>query len=696
MLLLKLIHLFIPMENLPKYSHEQKLEKASLNRIRLILEDTDLFVVGANSNYDYGVDFNIELLSNSSNPTNFNINAQLKAIDFLEKNALKSDKSYSIQISSSNINYLLSGVSIYILYVNSKNCFYFKWADELFNELQKKKPNWLEKEAKHTINFNRKLDESALNEIHNIGLEKLKSLRNLRTEQTLLVNSTIKTSSKIVYDADTLSVSTDESLVQYLKKEGIGLINQGHSNYILKLAEEHTKNIEANDFIIFLLGFANFNIGNNYQALAYLQKIITSKKLTKLHRDYSNYLFLSIKNSLGQDTKEEMIKEFENSIPLSTYSKLKIEKEKFEQSPIEYFEKYLNILNEITSQTKDYPILNLQSKTDQLYARGWMKNHIQIRNTSNIEMMETMHEKILLDLREQNISELFELNEIWFDEAEKLRTEIISEKNPLIYANFIQIYCHTSIRHLIASDVVKISRKIHEHDEEKSDGGKIELLELINEAIEINKHYQNNYNLCVSLSTKFEILEFYSKIEEANDTLNEMIEIAKKMDFVDLAQKTKNLIKGNSFLNQLKETQKRVSEKQQELLKREEVAFQKFKEIHDKEQNIIDEGQDVISNDDSLIIEIFRIGFYCIEKPRLDEFFGLLNIEKDSDLAKKIRVMGFKLNAIPRLNIIPENILEEGYGEGNNSFKNIEDVERRTQRKLLLFENSFIRVKDFY
>ena len=73
--------------------------------------------------YDYGVDFDVELKTPESFVTSFNFRVQLKAIDKLEERAENKDGSFSIQVESSNINYLLSRLSMYILYVKSQDRF---------------------------------------------------------------------------------------------------------------------------------------------------------------------------------------------------------------------------------------------------------------------------------------------------------------------------------------------------------------------------------------------------------------------------------------------------------------------------------------------------------------------------------------------------------------------------------------------
>jgi len=98
--------------NLPIESHEKALEEKSIVLLQTLLlkefENKYKFKFSEGiRRYDYGVDCNLELRINGK-MTNFNCHIQLKAIDKLEKKAKRRDGSYSIQIKTSNLNYLLN------------------------------------------------------------------------------------------------------------------------------------------------------------------------------------------------------------------------------------------------------------------------------------------------------------------------------------------------------------------------------------------------------------------------------------------------------------------------------------------------------------------------------------------------------------------------------------------------------------
>lgn len=94
--------------NLPKVNTNESLETISSNFFRPLL-DVNKFEIRSETVRDKGIDFHIELKKEQSNGdsvyTNFRFALKLKDTESIEANT---DGSFSIQIDSSNINYLLN------------------------------------------------------------------------------------------------------------------------------------------------------------------------------------------------------------------------------------------------------------------------------------------------------------------------------------------------------------------------------------------------------------------------------------------------------------------------------------------------------------------------------------------------------------------------------------------------------------
>ncbi|UPT69939.1 MAG: DUF4365 domain-containing protein [Flavobacterium sp. JAD_PAG50586_2] len=114
--------------NLPKVNQNESLETISSNFFRPLL-DVNRFEIRSETVRDKGIDFHVELKKEQSNGdsvyTNFRFAVQLKATESIEANT---DGSFSIQIDSSNINYLLNNgmPSFYVFYHKPTQAFYYE------------------------------------------------------------------------------------------------------------------------------------------------------------------------------------------------------------------------------------------------------------------------------------------------------------------------------------------------------------------------------------------------------------------------------------------------------------------------------------------------------------------------------------------------------------------------------------------
>ncbi len=146
---------------LPVSDRQSELERLSLVALNTALPN-DLFKIRDERTDDAGVDASLELLINSYS-TNLRAQVQLKATD---KPKINLDRSISLQVSPSNLNYLLNGPSpLYILYIAPSNQLYFTWARDERKRLDKQNPKWMQQDT-ITLRFETRLTLTTLDEIH--------------------------------------------------------------------------------------------------------------------------------------------------------------------------------------------------------------------------------------------------------------------------------------------------------------------------------------------------------------------------------------------------------------------------------------------------------------------------------------------------------------------------------------------------
>jgi tetratricopeptide (TPR) repeat protein len=257
-------------DNLPKVNPNENLETLSGNLLRLIFPAAR-FEIRSETERDKGIDFHIELkkeiASGGSAYTNFRFAVQLKATQTAHTNT---DESLSLQISSSNISYLLNNgmPAYYILYHQPSDHFYYENVLCFLNQLQEKDVTWQEKE-KHSLRFSKLLNPEAVSGIYEDTYRNGLLLRKIN--QQLKFSSSGENTHVVLIDTDHNVYSTAEN-IEYIEQFGADLINRHYFNAIIQIEQRsHPRSLEPARFNLFC-GIAYFQLGNLYKAMELLKK----------------------------------------------------------------------------------------------------------------------------------------------------------------------------------------------------------------------------------------------------------------------------------------------------------------------------------------------------------------------------------------------------------------------------------------
>ena len=107
------------------------------------------------------------------------------------------------------------------------------------------------------------------------------------------------------------------------------------------------------------------------------------------------------------------------------------------------------------------------------------------------------------------------------------------------------------------------------------------------------------------------------------------------------------------------------------------------KEFDDLEKNQENEKMDTHT------IELFPIGHFSVPKDKIDKFYEILNIDSYK-LTKNLNFF-FENGIIPVLNILNENISNEGYANGKLNDKGIESWRRIRVIRENLYKEKILR-----
>jgi tetratricopeptide (TPR) repeat protein len=289
--------------NLPKVNTNEDLETISNNHFRPLLP-VNKFEIRSETVRDKGIDFHIELKKEQSSGgsvyTNFRFAVQLKSTETIEPNT---DGSLSIQIYSSNINYLLNNgmPAFYVFYHKLSHSFYYENVNNFVTELQKKDIDW-DKKEKHSLRFSKILDTAAIEEIYDETFENGILLRQLN--QFLKFPAAEDKIRGVIIDANKDVYSIAENIA-YIDKFGPDLINAHHFNFIIEIEQRsHPRNDVPPRFNL-VCGIAYFQRGNLYKAMELLK--LAQQKSESFEPEVQamlTYTLLNAKFLLGIISKE--------------------------------------------------------------------------------------------------------------------------------------------------------------------------------------------------------------------------------------------------------------------------------------------------------------------------------------------------------------------------------------------------------
>lgn len=290
--------------NLPKVNPNEDLETISNNFFRPLFA-IEKFEIRSETARDKGIDFHIELKKEQPDGaavyTNFRFAVQLKATESIEANT---NGSFSIQIYSSNINYLLNNgmPAFYVFYHAPTKSFYYENVNSFFAELQKKDVEW-NKQEKHSLRFSKLLDAAAIAAIYKETFDNGILLRQLN--QFLKFPVAEDKADGVIIDSNNEVYSVAENIA-YIDQFGPDLINGHHFNFIIEIEQRSHPRAEVPPRFNLICGIAYFQRGNLYKAMELLK--LAQQKLESFEPEIQamlNYTLLNAKFLLGIINKQD-------------------------------------------------------------------------------------------------------------------------------------------------------------------------------------------------------------------------------------------------------------------------------------------------------------------------------------------------------------------------------------------------------
>lgn len=209
---------------LPQSDDKAEIQRRSFDALRYILP-SDIFVCRDERIEDAGVDLSLEILI-EGRYTNFRSQIQLKGRTSVTEIA---NGSISLQIETSNLNYLLNGPSpLYVLYIVLRDEFRYLWAQDERDRLVAVNSNWTTQESVN-IHFEKRLTSDAISEIHERILREGKLRRDI---SDLLGRAGSSENIVTSINPETLTITDPDELNRILSGSGLAMVASGYADQV--------------------------------------------------------------------------------------------------------------------------------------------------------------------------------------------------------------------------------------------------------------------------------------------------------------------------------------------------------------------------------------------------------------------------------------------------------------------------------
>jgi len=674
--------------DLPSINPNEELETISRQRL-LLLFDIARFEIRSEDRRDKGIDFHFELKKNEKY-TNFRLAVQLKSTES-EKN--NTDGSISLQIQTSNINYLLNNgmPAYYVLYVITTGKFYYQSINDFVKKLSGKDINW-QSQSSHTLRFASELSENAITGMYNTTLKKGQFQRSVN-EKLINQSTSFPKGDKIIVSED-LTVTSDQEIRKLIEDGGFYLINEGRWKEIIGVSKNASGNIATSAKYNLILGISNYYNGNLIDALSFLKNADRIK--TELSDDILHlldYFFAITKYALGflnSDEYQHQISKLENSETVGLYIKLEQAKRKYYENMSADSDTTLKILlddfNVIMNDPKADEGIQLQAKCELIYLIGSKNNWDQVKNVAMLNNLEELMGPNPA-ARKQSVHSFISALTSWRKEVQDLKHQTLTRRNYFFYYNVVVNEVKVMYEMHVFTAIIEIERKIPGKEiPQRPDATPLfdDLQEKLNKALHYYRSLGHIENEVVALTLLYEILHYRNEFTKAEEYLTEAERL---IDLYELRDKKAQLafLKNEGSTHQ--KFQSFINESKQE-------AENNLKEWHQlvEEMSKMDEAEKSAerSRAESYTIQLFPIGHFQFPETEVQIVLDILNVRQPEIRERFASMFG---EFIPIANIFYHEITSEGPAEGKLADKGIESWQNVHRIRKSFFENKFYRIE---
>jgi hypothetical protein len=247
---------------------------------------------------DFGVDVALEVVADGA-ATNFRSHVQLKGRTGVAANA---DGSYSVPVQTSNLNYLLNGLTpLYVLYRPEARDFWYAFARDEHQRIERNNSGW-KSQGEITIRFALRLDNTALELVRERIVREQRAMRQLHD----LANS-LAPGTRLSVDTTTLESTSPLEVERFLLSYGMSAISVGLGNKVLSMCSVFGDGpFAANPKLALVRGYAEFSRSHYLRAEPWLREaLLGNERLAADERHFLQFLVEAVDAALGRVSAAE-------------------------------------------------------------------------------------------------------------------------------------------------------------------------------------------------------------------------------------------------------------------------------------------------------------------------------------------------------------------------------------------------------
>lgn len=676
--------------HLPLSNPNEDLETISVNNFKPLF-DVRKFEVRPQDTRDKGIDFNIELKGESQGGeiiyTNFHFAVQLKATASIKMNT---DNSISLQLNTSNINYLLRNPmpAYYILFFKETGVFYYESINDFVSTLYDKDENWNEQQT-HTIRFSKILDADAIQGIYNDTMKKGKFQR-IINEKTILMTESANSDDKVLFDSS-FNVTADSEIRKIVEAIGLELVNEGKWSDILAVHRKASGTINNTAMYNLVLGVANYHSGNWMDALSSFNSAKRLKaELSQELQNHMAFIEAKIKYSIGiinQEKFEEVMKGLEDSPYIGLYIRMEKAKNAFTENmdgPGQH-EKLINEMQSIVDHPDADESIKLNVESELLLLEGFRINMEYIQTICRINAYEVQLGPDF-ELRKKAILGFLEEDKQWAAHIQDVKNRALSQKNQIVYFNTVMI--EAKIRYQFIAQAAHISIVT------AASGGpqlnmpdRAEMCEqLVGSTTSVFDYFnqiQHVENCIAAMSLLYEILHFAERFDEANKFLNAIEKLVESYDLTEHRTKVQYLKNSGTTHEHFRIFMENTKTRGRDDVNRYNAQREEMIQMDEQEKGIADKVKQKTYQ-----LLLFPIGYFQFPVESKEQVYQILNM---TDAAKEQFDQRFEMSIMPVANIFYNTVEIEGYQDGNLAANGAKSWDNIYRIRKAFYENKFYR-----